>query len=257
MSDNTEKLFNALAADPKLMDQLLQAKNEGPTRAMPGADPVSEVLKGILGDDADLSEAADALDANGMMQLFLGANGDIDAKELVDYVGSLSPGEKASSSESVRALLDGKLDFKEILMLIAILKLLKGKKKPAQNTGLLGGLLGANQQPQTSSALDLFSSMLGAQTAAPQTYQNSLFGNLFGTQPVQSQPQVFSFGGSSNTSTGMNVLNSLLTGNTGNNAQAQSVYSLLNGTNNAFNSSGTINVGTLFSLANALLGMRK
>ena len=254
MSKNTEKLFVAIEADPELMNQLLKAKNEGPTRALPGEDPVSQVLKGILGEGADLEEASAALDESGLMQMFFGANGDIDAKELMDYVSV----EKTKGNESVRALLDGKLDFKEILMLLAILKLLKGKKKPQQqSTGLLGTLLGANQQPQTNSALDLFSAMLGSQQAAPASYSNSLFGNLFGGQPQVSSPQVFTFGTNTGTSSGLNVLNSLLSGNTGSNLQAQSVYSLLNGTNNAFNSNGTVNVGTLFSLANALLSMRK
>ncbi len=258
MAENTEKVFAALSENPELMEQLLAAKQEGPTRAMPGQDPVSEILQGILGQGADVSAASEAVDANGLMQLYLGAGGDIDAKELMDYVGGFS-GTKADKDPSVRALLDGKLDFKEILMLIAILKLLKGKKKPQQQTsgGLIGSLLGANQQPQNS-ALDLFSSLLGAQSSQP-AYSQSLFGNLFGAQPAQSNPQVFAFG-TPNTGSGMNILQSLLGGNTGitaGNSQAQQIYSLLNGnTNNAFNSNGSINVGTLFSLASQLMGIR-
>jgi len=271
MSDNTEKVFSALSENPALMEQLLKAKKEAPTRAMPGQDPTSLFLRSILGEDNDVSTTANALEDNGLMQLYLGADGDIDAKELMDYVGGFS-GTKANNNPSVKALLDGKLDFKEILMLLALMKLIKGGKKPAQSSGLglLGSLLGGNsQQSQSNSALNLFSSMLNAQASQPvqQTQTSSLFGNLFGTQPQQVQQTqqnatpVYSLNGNTvgtQSNNGMDVLQSLLSGNTGvtqNNSQAQQLYSLLNGSSaNSFNSNGSVNVNTLFSLANQLLG---
>ncbi|MBR4163253.1 MAG: hypothetical protein IKR11_07000 [Solobacterium sp.] len=294
MSDNTEKVLNALSENPGLLEQLLNAKKEAPTRALPGQDPTSLFLKKILGDDSDVSAASEALENNGLMQLYLGADGDIDAKELMDYVGGFS-GTKANNNPSVKGLLDGKLDFKEILMLLALMKLMKGGKKPAQSSGLglLGSLLGgSNQQSQSNnSALNLFSSMLNAQANQPvqQPQTTSLFGNLFGTQAqpqvqqpqsnsllgsllgTQPQPQVqqtqqnaapvYSLNGNTvgtQSNNGMDVLQSLLNGNTGvtqNNPQAQQLYSLLNGNSaNSFNSNGSVNVGTLFNLANQLLG---
>ena len=273
MSDNTEKVLSAFSENPALMEKLLTAKKEAPVRALPGQDPTSLFLKSILGEDTDVSSTGEALEGNGLMQLYLGADGDIDAKELMDYVGGFS-GTKANSNPSVKALLDGKLDFKEILMLVALLKLMKGGKKPAQSSGLglLGSLLGGTtQQSQSNNALNLFSSMLNAQASQPaqQTQTTSLFGNLFGTQtqqPQQTQQNtgtVYSLDGNavSNTSNnGMEVLQSLLGGNTGvtqNNSQAQQLYSLLNGSSaNSINSNGSINVGNLFSLANQLLGAK-
>ncbi len=256
--ENTNVL-NALT--PEVMNQLLEAKKAGTDRAA-GSDPVSAVLKGILGQNADVSAAAETLNSNGLMQLFLGADGDIDAKELMDYVGNFSGGTGANpnNNAAVRALMDGKLDFKEILILLALLKLMKGGKKPAQTQtsgGLLNSLLGAStQSSSTASAMNLFQSMLGAQTAQP-AYQSSLFGNLFGTQTAQpSNTQVFSFGNQSS-GAGMNMLNALLSGNTGNNSQASQLYSLLTGNSaNAFNSNGSVNVGTLFNIASALLGAK-
>lgn len=290
MSDNTEKVLNALSENPALLEQLLKAKKEAPTRALPGQDSTSLFLQSILGKEADVSSTANALENNGLMQLYLGADGDIDAKELMDYVGGFS-GKKANNNPSVKGLLDGKLDFKEILMLLALMKLMKGGKKPAQSSGLglLGSLLGGNsQQSQSNSALNLFSNMLNAQTSQPvqQPQTTSLFGNLFGTQAqpqvqqpqtnsllgnllgTQAQPQaqqnaapVYSLDGNTvgtQTNNGMDVLQSLLNGNTGvtqNNPQAQQLYSLLNGNSaNSFNSNGSVNVGTLFNLANQLLG---
>lgn len=272
MAGNTEKVLQALSDNPALLEKLLAAKKEQPTRALPGQDPTSLFLKGILGDNADTTSTSDALEKNGLMQLYLGADGAIDAKELMDFVGGFS-GKNAEKNQSVKALLDGKLDFKEILMLLALMKLIKGKKPAAQQNsglGLLGTLLGANtqQQPQQNSALNLFSNMLNQQAAQPvQPQSQSLFGNLFGVQQAQPQQnanqQIFSLNGNANNTAannGMNVLQSLLGGNTGvtqNNAQAQNLYSLLNNNSaNAFNSNGSVNVGTLFSLANQLLGGR-
>lgn len=254
---NTFDVLDALT--PEVMNQLLKAKQEGATRAA-GEDPFTDVLKGILGKDADVAAASDKLNTNGLMQLFLGADGDIDAKELMDYVGSFKggAGSNPNNNNAVRALLDGKLDFKEILMLLALLKLMKSGKKPQAQTsgGLLNSLLSSPQQTSSSSALNLFQSMLSSQTAQPQ-YSSSLFGNLFGTQTAQpANQQVFSFGNSSS-GAGMNILNSLLTGNTGNNSQANQLYSLLTGNSaNAFNSNGSVNVGTLFNIANALLSAK-
>ena len=256
-NNNYETLFDKLQENPELMSSLLAAKQEGPVRAG-GEDATSQILKQLLGNGAsaeDVSKAAEALDANALMQLYLGAGGDIDAKELLEYTGGFK-GTNPNNSESVRALMNGKLEFKELLILIALFKLMTGGKKPAASTntgGLLGSMLGGNTQQ--NSALNLFNSMLTGQTAQPAS--SGLFGNLFSSAaPQQSSPNVFSFG-SSNNSGANSVLQSLLTG-TSTNATGQLLSSLLGAnSHNAYNSNGTINVGTLFNVANALLNAKK
>ncbi|MBQ1532771.1 MAG: hypothetical protein K6F23_13450 [Solobacterium sp.] len=258
-NNNYDTLFDKLQENPELMSSLLAAKQEGPVRAG-GEDPTSQILKQLLGTGAtaeDVSKAAETIDANALMQLYLGAGGDIDAKELLDYTGGFK-GTNPNNSDSVRALMNGKLEFKELLILIALFKLMTGGKKPAANSysntgGLLGSMLGGNTQQ--NSALNLFNSMLTGQTAQPAS--SGLFGNLFtSAAPQQASPNVFSFG-SSNNSAANSVLQSLLTG-TSTNATGQLLSSLLGAnSHNAYNSNGTINVGTLFNVANALLNAKK
>ena len=153
-NNNYETLFDKLQENPELMSSLLAAKQEGPVRAG-GEDATSQILKQLLGNGAsaeDVSKAAEALDANALMQLYLGAGGDIDAKELLEYTGGFK-GTNPNNSESVRALMNGKLEFKELLILIALFKLMTGGKKPAANTntgGLLGSMLGGNTQQNSA-----------------------------------------------------------------------------------------------------------
>ena len=249
-NNNYDTLFDKLQENPELMSSLLAAKQEGPVRAG-GEDPTSQILKQLLGTGAtaeDVSKAAETIDANALMQLYLGAGGDIDAKELLDYTGGFK-GTNPNNSDSVRALMNGKLEFKELLILIALFKLMTGGKKPAANSysntgGLLGSMLGGNTQQ--NSALNLFNSMLTGQTAQPAS--SGLFGNLFtSAAPQQASPN----------SAANSVLQSLLTG-TSTNATGQLLSSLLGAnSHNAYNSNGTINVGTLFNVANALLNAKK
>ncbi len=257
-NNNYETLFDKLQENPELMSSLLAAKQEGPVRAG-GEDATSQILKQLLGSGAtaeDVSKAAESIDANALMQLYLGAGGDIDAKELLDYTGGFK-GTNPNDSESVRALMNGKLEFKELLILIALFKLMTGGTKPAassyQNTGgLLGSMLGGNTQQ--NSALNLFNSMLTQQPAQPAS--SGLFGNLFTSAAPQQSSNVFSLGGSSN-SAANSVLQSLLTG-TSTNSTGQLLSTLLGAnSHNAINSNGTINVGTLFNVANALLNAKK
>ncbi len=255
-NNNFETLFDKLQENPELMSSLLAAKQEGPVRAG-GEDPTSQFLKKLLGAGAtaeDVSKAAESIDANALMQLYLGAGGDIDAKELLDYTGGFK-GTNPNNSDSVRALMNGKLEFKELLILIALFKLMTGGKKPATNTysttgGLLGSMLGGNTQQ--NSALNLFNSMLTQQPAQ----SSGLFGNLFTSAAPQQSSNVFSLGGSGS-SAANSVLQSLLTG-TSTNTTGQLLSSLLGAnSHNAINSNGTINVGTLFNVANALLNAKK
>ncbi|MBP3890696.1 MAG: hypothetical protein J6D29_00785 [Solobacterium sp.] len=237
MSDLTNQVLEALQANPALLNAVVEECAEGPKRAMPGEDDaLTAMLKGVLGSAANaesLEEVTKGLGSNAIMQLLTGAQGAIDPTELLQFTGGFLNNGNANNNAGLRALFDGKLDFKEILMLVMLLKLFKNRKQ---------------QQSQAyTSSQNLFNSLLGQTQQQP----TSLFGSLFGAQP-QTQSGVLSLGGNNNA-----YLESFLSGNTGNNLQAQQLYSLLNGASqNAFNSNGQINVNQLFGLASQLLGGR-
>lgn len=293
------KILEALKKDPVLMSGLQKATKAAPVR---GASESEEhkFIRSILGKDAsekDVSEASEEISRNPILQLFMQSEGSLDPKELMNYVGDFS-GDKANpnNDKAVKALLDGKLDIKEILLLIALIKLFKGKSQQSSSSssgsllnsllggqssgsqpfglaqpqqqstqaqsisGLLntvfGGQTGGNQpfglaqpqqqtQPASSNLFgNLFSSALGGSSAAPQSSGNQLFSFLQPSQPQAQQPQNVT-----------NILNSLLSGNTGNNTQAQNLYSLINGaSNSAVNNSGQVSVSQLFNIASQLLG---
>ena len=322
-NDLTTKVLSQLENNPEMITDLVTKNEENATRAlMPGEDDAqTAMLKGILGADAApeaLAAVTQALSDNGVMQLMLKSAGTIDPKELLAYTGGFTSTERANptNSAAVKALFDGKLDFKDILVLIALLKLFKGKQSNSSALGsglsllsslmggsnssstgallnlllgsmsgsssgstagnLLGSLLGAaapaQQQTTTQSSGGFLSSLLGGSKPEPQpqtTTQSSggLLSALFGgSKPAASaQPQTTTansgaipFGAaasSNNNAAAAAALESFLNGNTGNNAQAQQLYSLLsNGSQSAFNSNGQINVGSLFNIASQLLG---
>ncbi len=300
------KIFSALREKPELMAALLAAKKAIPERGAAETEQ-DKFIRSLLGNAAskeEVSSAADDIDRNPVMQLFLQSDGLLDPKELMDYVGDFS-GDKANPNQNaaVKALFDGKLSIKEILLLIALFKLFKGKTQQTttQSSGnsLLNTLLGGGQtqttsgnslfglaQPQqtqqsqqTQSLNNILNSLLGGQTQTtsgnslfgigqPQQQTQpsySLFGNLFSSALGGQQTQTTSSGSSlfglaqpqqqTQSQNISSVLNSLLTGNTGNNSQAQQIYSLLNNSSSsAVNSNGTVNVSQLFNIASQLLG---
>ena len=299
------KIFSALREKPELMTALLAAKKAIPERGAAETEQ-DKFIRSLLGNAAskeEVSSAADDIDRNPVMQLFLQSDGLLDPKELMDYVGDFS-GDKANPNQNaaVKALFDGKLSIKEILLLIALFKLFKGKTQQTttQSSGnsLLNTLLGGGQtqttsgnslfglaQPQqtqqsqqTQSLNNILNSLLGGQTQTtgnslfgivqPQQQTQpsySLFGNLFSSALGGQQTQTTSSGSSlfglaqpqqqTQSQNISSVLNSLLTGNTGNNSQAQQIYSLLNNSSSsAVNSNGTVNVSQLFNIASQLLG---
>ena len=280
MSSNESKILQILEKDPSMIDRILEASEAPVTRGMPGESGLDSAIAQILGADAsadDIRSAEEALSDNKVLQLYRGAEGSLDANELISYMGGLSGN---SDDKTVRAFLDGKLDLKEILIIVMLLKMFKKKNTQAsyntgssflsslfgmsqpQNTGLFGNLFGV-QQPQSQS---LFGNLFGTQQTQTnplysllgiqQPQQNTgVFGSLFGSQPQQSTG-IFGFPSAQQPQT--NSLNSLLqgfvSGNTGNNAQAQQFYNLLNNASNtAVNSSGQVNVGSLFSLLGQLM----
>lgn len=257
-NDLTTKVLSALEEKPELLNAVVAESAEGAKRAlMPGEDDEeTKLLKSILGSQVSpeaLAGVTQQLNGNSVMQLLSGAQGAIDPTELLSFVGGFS-GANASKSAGVKALFDGKLDIKDILVLIGLIKMFKGTQSSSSG-GLLSSLLGGGSQQTSSSGLGMLSNLLGGQTQ--QSVPSGLFGSLFQTaQPQQQASNVISLGGNTaNNSELTSLLNNIMSGNTGNNSQAQQLYSLLNNSSSsALNSNGTVNVGTLFNLASQLMG---
>ena len=263
-SPSARKILKALQDDPALIDKLLKAAEAPVTRDAGSPSETESFISQLVGstDPDSVRAAEDALKNNKVLELYSGAEGAIDAKELIDYVGGLEGSENKDST--VRAFLDGKLDLKEILMIIMLLKMFKKKNTNASySTGsnLLSTLFGLSQPQQSSGFGNLFgfsqpqqSNLFGFGTQQPQ--QNSLLNSLFGFQQPQQQTNLFGFG---TQQPQQNTLNSLLSnfvgGNIGNSSQSQQFYNLLNNASNtAVNNNGQVNVSSLFSLLGTLLG---
>ena len=172
------KIFSALREKPELMAALLAAKKAIPERGAAETEQ-DKFIRSLLGNAAskeEVSSAADDIDRNPVMQLFLQSDGLLDPKELMDYVGDFS-GDKANPNQNaaVKALFDGKLSIKEILLLIALFKLFKGKTQQTttQSSGnsLLNTLLGGGQT-QTTSGNSLFGLAQPQQTQQSQQTQS-------------------------------------------------------------------------------------
>ena len=265
-STNTQKVLSAIDKNPELLDQLLNGTPDQLTRGGGRANP----LYNILGDDvsnAELATVSQEVAQNPAVQLYLASSGALDAKDLLNYVGGVS-GTRAGNDRAVRALFDGRLDLKEILILIVLLKLFKRKNSNTYNNsaiGLLGSLLGYN----TNYNSGLFS-LLGGNN-----YSNGLFGNsytnngLFGNSYSSGL-----FGNTYNTSSGLgnflgltgnnsinnsslqNLMN-FVNGNYNNNSQYQFLYNILNqAAGNAVSNNGTVSASGLFSVLNQMMGGR-
>ncbi len=266
-STNTQKVLSAIDRNPELLDELLNGAPEQVTRGGGRANP----LYNILGDDvsnAELAQVSQEVAQNPVVQLYLASSGALDSKDLLDYVGGVS-GTRAGNDRAVRALLDGRLDLKEILILIVLLKLFKRKNSNTYNNsaiGLLGSLLGYN----TNYNSGLFSGLLGGNN-----YSNGLFGNsyysngLFGNSYSSGL-----FGNSYNTSSGLgnflgltgsnsinnsslqNLMN-FVNGNYNNNPQYSLLYNILNqAAGHAVSGNGTVSASGLFSVLNQMMGGR-
>lgn len=284
MSNNyLQKFYDLIDDNPELLSQFIQAADAAPapTRSMPTETQsnTSSFVRQVAGgrmSDAEIAEIEAELADNKIVQLYEAADGALDAQELLEYVGGLSgtKGEHADSAP-VRALFDGKLDLKEILMIIMLLKLFKkkqtntynyggntglfgslfGNQQQSYNGGLFSNLFGSNQYNYNNNPLGLFSNMFGVQ----QPQQPSLFGSLFGTNTNQYNNNplgaLFGMNTSPAPSNGlMDVLGQFVNGGYNNNQQALQLYNLLgNASQNAFNTNGTINVSSLFSLLGNLM----
>ncbi len=282
--NNTNQFFDLFDEHPELLQQLIEVadapQDEAPTRGMSSSqvDGVNQFVRQIVGNqlsDAQVNALQQQLQDNKVVQLFEGADGALDAKELLEYVGGLTGTKSANSNQpAVRAFLDGRLDLKEILIIIMLLKLFKRKQQQQTsyygNSGLFGSLFGNQQQSYSGG---LFSNLFGGNTYT-NSYNNpyGVFSNLFGGNTYSQPNSLFSsllgnqqqsyglgslFGGNTNANNNnlINVLNGFVNGNYNNNQQAYSLYNLLNNASqSSFNPSGTLNVNSLFSLLGKMLG---
>jgi hypothetical protein len=274
--NNIEKVYAAISSDPALLDRLLEepkpAEDAPVTRSMPWGNQAESnpELREILGSDVteeDINQVLDELKDNQVVQLYRQSEGAIDARELLDYVGDLSGTKAGSDNKALRALFDGKLQLKEIIMIILLLKLFKKKQQTNNYTGnnLLNTLLGGQTQQSTTNSLF-----------------NSLFGNNYGTNygsnfglgsnynlgsnygyttiyPSSGSSLLNLFGlgnANSNYNNSYNSLNSFLSGNNSQ-SQMQQLYNLLNGqSQTSVYNNGQVSVNSLFSILNSLLGGR-
>ena len=157
-----------------------------------------EVIRSVLNDeslsDEELQEVVREVNDNNVMKLYLCADGQIDGQQLLEQTGGFTSVERGKKTDAIGALLDGKLDIKDLLALITLMSGGQSSQASSQTAGgLLSTLLGGSQsQQQTSSPASLFSQLLGAQPAQqPQAQQQtpSLFSSLFGTQQQSQQTQ--------------------------------------------------------------------
>ena len=154
MNENTNKVLDCIDQDPALLEQLLKAEQAPMTRGGQRVNPLLNVL------DSNISQEETAavnkeLAENPVVQLYSAAAGSIDAKDLLNAVGG-TRGLAGSNNAAVRALFDGKLDIKDIMVIIILLKLLKRKNSNTYSNsaiGLLGTLLGLNNTQQSTGGL--------------------------------------------------------------------------------------------------------
>lgn len=223
MNNNTNKVLAAIDQNPEILNQLLNGGTPDMTRGGAMTNPLVNILGNV--DNSELQQVSQELAQNPLVKLFLASSGSLDAKDLVSYVGGVN-GTRANANPAVRALFDGRLDLKEILILIVLLKLFKRKNSNTYNNsaiGLLGSLLGYN----TGYNSGLFNVLGG------NNYSNGLFGgsgyssnNLFGNHYSSGL-----FGNSYNTSSGLgNFLG--LTGGYGNNSSLSNLMNFVNGNYN-------------------------
>ena len=268
MTNNTTKVLEAIDKNPSLLEELLNGSNQELTRSgAPAGNPVINILGKDI-DNQELNQVSHELSQNPVVQLYLASSGSLDAKDLIDYVGGVT-GTRANNNPAVRALFDGKLDLKDILLLIVLLKLFKRKNSNTYNNsaiGLLGSLLGYN----TNYNSGLFGSLFGGNN-----YSNGLFGNNYSSSLFGNNYSSGLFGNSYNTNSGLgnflgltgngytnnsglsNLMN-FVNGNYNTNPQYLNLYNILSqAAGNSVSSSGTVSSSGLFNVLSQMMGYRQ
>ena len=272
MNHYTEKVLKSIDENPELLNQLLNSENAPMTRGGERVNPLLNVIGNV--DTNDMKTVTQELSANPVVQLYMASQGSLDAKDLLQYTGGTT-GTRAAGNQAVRALFDGRLDLKEIMLIIVLLKLFKRKNANTYNNsaiGLLGSLLGFNSgYSGYSTGGNLFTSLLGG-NSYQNSYGNGLFGSgssnglfggsygsgLFGSS-YNSNSALGNFlgltGSNSINNSGLHNLMNFVNGSYNNNSQYQALYNILNSAaGTAVNSQGTVSANGLFSVLSQLMG---
>jgi len=268
MNQKTDKILNAIDNDPALLEQLLNMEEAPLTRSGQRVNPLLNILGNNVTND-DVETINRELSDNPIVQLYSAASGALDARDLLNYVGG-TRGTRAGSDQAVRALFDGRLDLKEIMLIIVLLKLFKRKNSHTYNNsaiGLLGTLLGFNNYSNYSNSNNLFSTLLGGNNNYHQSY-NLFGGNSGGLFSNNSGYGYNSYYGNNNglgsflgltgnsgfSNNGLQNLLGFVNGNYNNNPQYNLLYNILsNAAGNIVSSNGNVSAGGLFSVLNQLL----
>ncbi len=263
MNQNTDKILDAIDRDPALLEQLLNMDEAPLTRSGQRVNPLLNAIGNSL-DSNEVNTVNQELSQNPIVQLYSAAAGSLDAKDLLNYVGG-TRGLNVGRSPALRALFDGKLDLKDIMLIIVLLKLFKRKNAHTYNNsaiGLLGTLLGFNNVYQQNS--NPFSSLLGGNNYYGQQ-SGGLFGNLFSTGYNSGYGSYYnnnnglgSFlgltGNNSFSNNGLQNLLNFVNGNYNNNSQYNLLYNILaQAAASAVSGNGNVSANGLFSVLDQLL----
>ena len=251
MNQYTEKVFDSIDQNPELLNKLLNAQNEPMTRGTPGNNPIYTITGPNI-DPESANQVSQDLANNPAVQLYMASSGSLDAKDLLDYVGGVR-GTRANNNAAVRALFDGRLDIKDIVLIIILLKLFKRKNSNTYNNsaiGLLGTLLGFNSGNSGS----LLQTLLGGGTSTGGLFGNSYSsGNLFNSS-YNSNSGLGNFLGLNTNNSGLHNLINFVNGSYNNNSQYSQLFNILSqAAGLAVNNSGTVSANGLFSVLNQLL----
>lgn len=258
MSESTNKVLNALDDNPELLLQILTEESEAASRGEAGQGGNATLIN-ILGDNATLTDLKDAetvLENNPVVQLYLASAGALDLNDLTSYVGGVS-GTRAGlgvGNLAVRALFDGKLDLKDIVLVIVLLKLFKRKNNNTFSNsaiGLFGSLMGLNNNNNSG----LFSGLFGGNNYSTGLFGNTASSSLFGSNQSSGLGSLLGVGNQS--SYNNNVLSNLINfvnGGYNNNSQMQSIWNIFNSNaGNVVGSNGLLSTSGLFNVLSLLL----
>ena len=259
MNQITDKILDQIDQNPALLEQLLNSEEAPMTRGGQRVNPLLRSIGSKL-DDTVFASVNEELSKNPVIQLYSAASGSLDAKDLLDYTGGTrgTANRGILTNLALRALFDGKLDIKDIILIIVLLKLFKRKTSNTYNNsaiGLLGTLLGFNQ-PTTSS--NPFSLLLGGnqnQGLFGNSYSNGLFGNSYYTNSNSGLGSFLGLTGNNGISnSGLQNLLNFVNGNYNNNSQYQTLYNILSqAAGSCVSNSGTVSSSGLFGVLNQLL----
>lgn len=266
MNQNTDKILNAIDNDPALLEQLLNMEEAPLTRSGQRVNPLLNIVGNNVSEN-DVAVINQELSDNPIIQLYSAAAGSLDARDLLDYVGG-TRATRANNNQAVRALFDGKLSIKEIMLIIVLLKLFKRKNSHTYNNsaiGLLGTLLGFNNYSSNNNSL--FSTLLGGNNYSHQSYNlfgsngSGLFSNGYNNgynSYYNNNSGLGSFlgltGNSGISNNGLQNLLGFVNGNYNSNPQYNLLYNILaQAAASAVSSSGNVSANGLFSVLNQLL----